>query len=196
MENEWEETYKDYNYKELPWHTEKPEEILVGLVEQKKILPGRALDMCSGAGTNSLYLASKGFDVEGVDISETAVSIAKRRSSEHGLSCRFFAGDVLNPPVSGKFDLVFDRGCFHHLSVKDKPKYVKVVHDRLNNGGKFFLQCFSDKNPLFGKNLSKDDIYHYFGKHFEIKFIKDTIHTEPDSGRKVYLYTAFMEKMH
>ena len=77
--NEWDRMYKENRLEKIPWHTEQPEKNLVKLVEQGKIKPGEVLDMCSGAGTNSIYLASKGFKVTGVDISPTAVKIAKER---------------------------------------------------------------------------------------------------------------------
>jgi 2-polyprenyl-3-methyl-5-hydroxy-6-metoxy-1,4-benzoquinol methylase len=35
------------------------------------------LDICCGTGTNPIYLAKNGFDVTGIDISLTAIVIAK-----------------------------------------------------------------------------------------------------------------------
>lgn len=206
--NEWDEIYNEYEYNSLPWHTDNPDATLVSLIEKGLILPGKALDLGCGAGTNSIYLASKGFRVVGIDISKTAVEIAKKRCIDAGRSCKFYVGDVLDSELlkhqekrrsdggDEKFDFVFDRGCFHHLTRKDKPKYMRIVHDYLRNGGKFFLQCFSDKNPPFEKNISKEEIYHYFSRHFEIKFILDTMHEEPGTKEKRYMYTVFMEKMH
>lgn len=47
------------------------------LVDNIGFLPnGQALDIAMGTGRNALYLAKMGFEVEGVDISEEAVSIA------------------------------------------------------------------------------------------------------------------------
>ena len=53
------------------------------LVENIQLLPtGRALDVAMGTGRNAVYLAKKGFDVEGVDISPEAV----RRPGKGGRS--------------------------------------------------------------------------------------------------------------
>ena len=77
------------------------------------------LDVCSGAGTNAVYLAQKGFEVTGVDIFKTVAKIAQQHAEEVGVSksCKFFSGDVLkiNLPKN-KFDFIFDRGCYHHIS--------------------------------------------------------------------------------
>ena len=147
----WERIYRTRGYKKVPWHSGQPDKRLVQLVNRKRIPKGKVLDMCSGDGTNSIYLASKGFEVYGVDISATAVRIARERCHKRNVSCVYRVGDVLQPPFQELFSFIFDRGCFHHLSNEDKLKYVDTVKKLLRPGGKFFLLCFSDKNPPFEK---------------------------------------------
>lgn len=48
--------------------------------------PGRALDLASGAGRNSLYLAERGWQVEAVDGSALAIDILRDRAREKNLS--------------------------------------------------------------------------------------------------------------
>jgi 2-polyprenyl-3-methyl-5-hydroxy-6-metoxy-1,4-benzoquinol methylase len=189
----WDKIYRTRRLDAVPWHSGQPDGRLIQLINQKRIPKGRVLDMCSGDGTNSIYLASKGFDVFGVDISSTAVRIARRRCEKRNVSCAYEVGDVLSIAPRKKFDLVFDRGCFHHMSEEDKPRYINTVKRLLRPGGKFFLLCFSDKNPPYKKNLSKEDIKGHFGHDFRIHFIKDSVHREPPRGTKRYLYASFME---
>ena len=55
------------------------------LADQADALPrGRALDLACGAGRNSIYLASLGYQVEGWDISSEALARAAARAEEHG----------------------------------------------------------------------------------------------------------------
>ena len=190
----WDDIYKTHKLEEIPWHSSQPDKNLVRLVKEKKIEKGLALDMCSGDGTNSIYLASKGFKVIGVDISPTAVEIAKARCSKRKVSCDYFVRNVLELKFDNKFDFIFDRGCFHHIPEKDKPKYALLVNNLLKKKGKFYLLCFSDKNPPFEKNMSKNDIRFFFSEYFHIIFIKDSIHKEPPTGHKTYLYASFMVK--
>ena len=190
----WDDIYKTHKLDEIPWHSSQPDKYLVRLVYEKKIKKGLILDMCSGDGTNSIYLASKGFKVTGVDISPAAVEIAKKRGSKRKISCDYLVRNVLDLKFDKKFDLIFDRGCFHHIPEKDKPKYAFLVNNLLKKSGKFYLLCFSDKNPPVEKNLSKDDIRFFFSKYFNILFIKDSIHKELSTGNKRYLYASFMEK--
>jgi len=191
MVNEWDDVYRNYKLEEIPWHSSYPEKLLIELVEKGFIKKGDVLDMCSGDGTNSIYLASKGFNVFGIDISSTAVDIANKRCRENGFSCNYLVGNVLNPNIAKKFDLVFDRGCFHHVSNKNKSRYAKILYNLLKDNGKVFLVCFSDKNKFF-KSISKKEIKKYF-VDFKINFIKETMHVEP-SGNRVFMYSVFMEK--
>lgn len=50
-------------------------------IEQKamQVVKGRVLDVGCGAGTHSLYLQEKGFDVLGIDISPLAINVCKQR---------------------------------------------------------------------------------------------------------------------
>lgn len=192
--NDWDQMYRNRSLNEIPWHTKQPDRHLIRLINEKKIKQGLVLDLCSGDGTNSIYLASKGFQVMGVDISPTAVNIAKSRSKERKLSCDFHVGDVLKFKYDKTFDFIFDRGCFHHISKKNKPKYVKLVRSLLRSKGKLYLLCFSDKNPPYEKNLSKKDIKDYFSEDFHIHFIKDSVHQEASSKNKRHLHAVFMEK--
>jgi 2-polyprenyl-3-methyl-5-hydroxy-6-metoxy-1,4-benzoquinol methylase len=190
----WDQAYRFHQLDEIPWHSSQPDGNLVKLIREKKIKKGSVLDMCSGDGTNSIYLASKGFKVVGVDISPTAVEIAKERCEKRKVECDYSAGNVLSIISDKKFDFVFDRGCFHHISRKNKPEYVRLVNKLLKEKGKFYLLCFSDKNPPYAKNLSKKDIIGYFSEYFNILFIKDSVHKEPTTEYKRYLYACFMER--
>jgi SAM-dependent methyltransferase len=95
----------------LPWDTGTPDPLLVELVESGAIVPGRTLEIGCGTGTNAIFLAQRGFDVLGIDISEVAVDKARAKAQGR---CRFEAVDFLAAtPDGGPFQFVFDRGCFH-----------------------------------------------------------------------------------
>lgn len=69
-----------YQAKEYVYGTE-PAKFLTEAVE---FLPrGRAMDIAMGEGRNAVFLAKKGFVVEGVDYSEEALRKAKKLASNH-----------------------------------------------------------------------------------------------------------------
>lgn len=55
---------------------------------------GRALDVACGAGRNALYLAERGFDVTGVDISSKALELAAQRAQRAGLEVHWHEHDL------------------------------------------------------------------------------------------------------
>jgi SAM-dependent methyltransferase len=80
----WNESYA--SGESLPWDTGTPDPQLVELIVSRVIVPGRTLEIGCGTGTNAIFLAQRGFDVLGIDISEAAVE--KARAKAHGVSLR------------------------------------------------------------------------------------------------------------
>jgi SAM-dependent methyltransferase len=112
----WNESYASG---QVPWDTGQPEPLLVEFVTARGIAPARTLEIGAGTGTNAIWLAQRGFDVLGIDVSPLAVERARAKIEGHDLRCRFAASDFLAaPPPGAPFQFVFDRGCFH---VFDEP---------------------------------------------------------------------------
>jgi len=65
------------------------------LVENFDLLPrGLALDLATGEGRNAIYLATRGFDVDAVDVSADAVARARARARRLGAPIRAVVGNV------------------------------------------------------------------------------------------------------
>jgi len=124
-----------------PWDTGiSPPELLSFL---QAALPGRALDLGCGTGTNLLAMLSAGWEVCGVDYALRAVLAARRRLKQAGFAgrARVFAGDVTGAlgGVIGPFDLVLDIGCYHGVGLPDRPAYRRNLLRWLAPGGHFLL---------------------------------------------------------
>lgn len=195
MGNEWERIYRSVPLQELPWHSGKPASALVQLLRKKGVRAGKALDVCCGAGTNSAYLARKGFQVTGIDISRRAVGYAAENCGRRKLACKFMVGDVLKLPFArNTFDLVFDRGCYHHMPQSGKPRFAGLISKVLKKGGIYLLLCFSDRDEYFGRGVSKEEIRENFSKYFGIESIRPSVHREPGGTRREF-YSVVMEKI-
>ncbi len=141
----WDEFYADRE-KSVPFFADKPDENLVSYVERGLVRPQRALDLGCGAGRNALHLARRGFEVDAVDLSPTAVAWARERAhdAEAGHRVRFVCGDAFNEPaLSGPYDLVYDSGCFHHLPPHRRVSYLDLLDRVLAPGGHLGLACFA-----------------------------------------------------
>jgi SAM-dependent methyltransferase len=142
----WDESYAAGN---LPWDIGHPEPMLVDFIESGRISPGRALEVGCGTGNDARWLAGRGFDVLGVDVSPLAVEQANTKLAGAALRCRFQTLDILgDEPLSGPFDFVFDRGCFHVFDEDDeRARFAARVAAALAPGGVWLSLLGSTEGP-------------------------------------------------
>jgi len=191
----WDRVYQETPLEEVPWEEGQPSPILVDLVRQGKVKKGAALDICCGTGHNALFLAQEGFQVAGIDISPTAIGYAQERCQQAGVSCQLASGNATHLPYpDGSFDLVFDRGCFHHIPPSDREAFIQGVHRVLKPGGKYQLICFSDKDPWAPQGFSREQIGEYFSPLFQIESLEESTFREKGSRFQRHFYSALMEK--
>lgn len=70
---------------------------------------GRGLDLAMGEGRNSVFLAKKGFVVDGVDISEVALRKAKRLARENHVAINTINADLTNYVIKPEsYDVILD----------------------------------------------------------------------------------------
>lgn len=120
--------------------------MLIDMIESHRIVAGRTLEIGCGTGTNAIYLAQHGFEVVGIDISPIAVDQA--RAKAHG-RCRFETVDFLNEaPPDGRFQFVFDRGCFHTFDDDDeRTRFAQNVAAALVDTGVWLSLIGSTEGP-------------------------------------------------
>jgi 2-polyprenyl-3-methyl-5-hydroxy-6-metoxy-1,4-benzoquinol methylase len=126
----------------LPWESEGPVRALVALFEQRGFQPRRVLELGCGDGVNAVFMASRGCQVTAVDISPTALEMAREKQRAAGVAVQFVEANVfeLGPPRQ-PYDFVFDRGLFHHVQVFHFEDYKNLVADQLASDGYFHLIC-------------------------------------------------------
>lgn len=136
----------------IPWNMDNPPDILVNLVETNKIQPCQIIDLGCGVGNYISYLATKGFDSTGLDISISAIEIAKETARSKGVKCNFIVGNVIefDFQIPELFECAYDWEVLHHVFPKDRNKYITNVAKLLKPNGKYMSVCFSDKSSQFG----------------------------------------------
>jgi SAM-dependent methyltransferase len=130
----WNESYASG---ELPWDTGEPEPLLIDFINSGGAAPGRTLEVGTGTGTNAIWLAERGFDVLGIDVSPLAIERAIAKMDGRNLCCRFATLDFLAAPVAdGPFQFIFDRGCFHVFDEpEERERFAAHVAASLMPGG-------------------------------------------------------------
>jgi cyclopropane fatty-acyl-phospholipid synthase-like methyltransferase len=129
-----------------PWDFGSPPDELVELVEGGYLKPGKALDIGCGTGTSVTYLASKGFDAYGLDISKVAIRKALAKARDLGVECNLRTMDFLDieavSKLSTTFDVILDVGCFHSLSSHERLTYKESLNFVSQPGSIYLLWCF------------------------------------------------------
>jgi SAM-dependent methyltransferase len=124
----WDERYST---DELIWKAD-PNRFLVE--ETEAFEPGRALDVACGEGRNSVWLASRGWRVTGVDFSHAGLAKAARLATERGVEVTLVEADVVQwrpPPAS--FDLVIVM--YLHLVADERRQVLANAASALAPGG-------------------------------------------------------------
>jgi len=193
---DWDRVYREYPLEALPWELGRPREVLVSVIDSGKVKPGKALDICCGAGTNTVYMAQKGFDVTGLDISSQAIEYARRKAREAGVKIRFIVGNALDFPFEDEeFDFVFDMGCFHHIMIEDREKFIKGLCRILKRGrSQYLLVCFSDRNGPAWNHFSKEHLVRYFSGRFKFQSVTHFGSVEAD-GYTRFFYIVLMRRL-
>ncbi len=106
------------------------------------------LDFGSGVGSLALYLAGRGKQVTGVELSEKAVNAANRSAEKFGLTRRvkFLRRDIFKTELKQKFDLVICSEVLEHLP--DDAKALNKIHSLLKPSGRILVSVPSAKAPL------------------------------------------------
>jgi len=142
----WNESYASG---QLPWDTGDPEPLLVEFVTSGGVAPGSTLEIGAGTGTNSIWMAERGFDVLGLDVAPLAIERAQGKIDGRDLRCRFAVWDILAElPPGGPFQFVFDRGCFHVFDEADeRERFAARVAAALAPGGVWLSLIGSTEGP-------------------------------------------------
>ena len=144
----WDASYRDAS--PAPWDIGRPQPAVVRLASEGRFT-GAVLDAGCGTGENALHLASLGLSVLGVDVAETALTIARRKADERGIEVEFEVADAFHlERLERRFQTVLDCGLFHTFDADERPAYVASLAWVTANDGTLYVLCFSDEGPDTG----------------------------------------------
>ena len=192
----WEETYKTIPAGELPWNAGMADGDLRDHLGSTQMASGKAYDLGCGPGHDAAFLAQEGWNVTAVDISPSAIELAKETAdkAEVKWKIRFLVSNVLALVAEGDAALVHDRGCFHTLPSESWVDYIRVVAGLLRKNGLLALKVFSFKEPSGPGpyRFTEEELEKVFGGTFELTSLKETIFQGP---RKPYALFCVFKKI-
>lgn len=117
---------------------------------QKILVPG------VGYGRNAKLFIESGFDVTGIEISETAIRLAR----ENGLEFPIHCGPVAQMPFDDTvYDGIYCYALIHLLTQNERRQFLKNCYNQLRDGGLMvFITASKSYTKLYenGKPVSKD----------------------------------------
>ena len=113
----------------------------------------RVLDLGTGTGTSALFSAQKGAVCSGVEISSSAISIAKENAKKLNLNIEFIVADVLGLDLKQKFSLVIDSTVLHCIvGHVDRKSFYESVKRHMQQNSYFMVNTMiavEDMSSLF-----------------------------------------------
>ncbi|MFL5762428.1 MAG: class I SAM-dependent methyltransferase [Bacteroidia bacterium] len=118
--------------------------VLALLHPEKK---ARILDLACGKGRHSIYLAQKGFDVTGIDLSKHSIECAQQSENDH---LHFYVHDMRKLFRTNYFDLVLNLftsfGYFENE--RDNNAVIHAAVKALKPGGTFVLDFMNSTKVI------------------------------------------------
>ena len=130
-----------------PWDIGRPRPAFLALAAVGAIR-GRVLDAGCGTGEHVLMCTGLGLDATGVNLAARALRTAETKARDRGLAARFLRQDARHLAGLGEtFGTVLDCGLFHVFTDADRPADAASLRATLEPGGRYFMLCFSDRQP-------------------------------------------------
>lgn len=141
--NFFESVYENADHDDLsaiPWVTLAPNVYLEKHLSLQDTVSGKkALVIGCGLGDDALILEKHGYEVEAMDISSSAIALAKKRHPDSKVD--FYVGDIYDMPESsvGKYDFVYEGLTIQSLPPADREKLVGIIVSLVAKDGELLV---------------------------------------------------------
>lgn len=136
------------------------------------------LDLGCGAGRHCVLLAKNGFEVVGVDVSDSALKMAKKRTDDRGLeNTAFLRAAMTDIPIrEGTVDAVVSVSVIHHAVKKDIAETVDEILRVLRKGGLFLANLASVNDRRYGDGERIEEGTYRILEVFKEKWFEEVHH--------------------
>ncbi len=131
------------------------------IVEITGTLP-KVLDLGCGVGRHVIYANEMQTDAYGIDLSESAVEIARdwaKRKNIKDVNKRILQGDITNMPFENNFfDFIISHGVLDSMSLINSTNSAKEAARVLKPGGLFYCDLVCGDDSLHPAGFSGEEI--------------------------------------
>jgi 2-polyprenyl-3-methyl-5-hydroxy-6-metoxy-1,4-benzoquinol methylase len=150
-----------------------------------------------GYGRNAQPFIESGLNVSGIDISKTAINLARKH---YGIDINIFHGSVTKMPFNNKkYDGIFCYALIHLLNSEERKKLIQDCYHQLTKNGFMVFTAITKNTSQYGQGelISKDryeihkgaKIFYYDQESVKTEFEKYGFFeiTEVDENQSMYL---------
>jgi SAM-dependent methyltransferase len=158
-----------------PWSIGEPQPEIAALIEQGKFR-GEVLDVGCGEAAVDLYLGERGFTTVGLDISPTAIELARAEAAKRGLTnATFEVADISAfGGYDGRFDTIVDSTLFHSIPVEAREGYQQSIVRAAAPGASYFVLVFDRTGMPNGpaNPVTEDELRAVVSKYWTIDEVR------------------------
>jgi SAM-dependent methyltransferase len=194
----WDDIYQRTGGLTNSWYTAEPAYALRLLADLDVGVGAAVLDVGGGAGNLVDGLLAAGFtDLTVLDLSATALDIARRRLGPAGDRVTWVAHDVLTWSAPRAYDVWHDRALLHFLlDDADRQGYLAVLRAATRAGSHVVLATFAADGPTScsGSPVRRHDaadLIAFLGPDFAPVCTAREIHVTPAGDEQPFTWAVF-----
>lgn len=192
----WEKVYRTKQPTEVSWY--RPHlDLSIQLIEEAAAdRDAYVIDVGGGESTLVDDLLARGYrNLSVLDLSSTALAVARERIGEKAALVDWLCGDVTNFEFfAQQFDVWHDRAVFHFLTApRDRLQYVRQVAQAVKRGGHVIVATFGPEGPTKCSGLDvvrydPDALHAEFGDGFQLVKHLTELHQTPAGAIQQFTY--------
>lgn len=178
--------WNEYYSKNLALEIPSPfAEFVGGYLEKGKSL----LELGCGNGRDSLFFASMGIEVTGIDTSDATIENLNLKTDME--NCYFICDDFVCSPALfvTQFDYCYSRFSIHAINEAQEIEVMRNVYGALKQNGKFFIETRSINDDLFGKGEKAGENAYIYDGHYRRFIVKEDLEKNALSAGFHILYS-------
>lgn len=192
----WEQVYQTKQPTQVSWYRPHLDVSLALIEKTVPDLEARIIDCGGGEATLVDDLLAAGYQhVDVLDLSKTALDVARVRLGDAAARVRWLHGDVTTYAFDEHaYDLWHDRAVFHFLTDPEQRRlYVRQVLHAVKPGGHVLVATFGPEGPTqcSGLDVVRYDaqaLHGVFGERFAVVDHQMEEHMTPAGRRQQFVY--------
>jgi 2-polyprenyl-3-methyl-5-hydroxy-6-metoxy-1,4-benzoquinol methylase len=192
----WDTVYRTKAPDAVSWYRPHLEHSINLIQRVAPDISASIIDVGGGESTLVDDLLEKGYrNVSVLDISPTAIEVARKRVGELARHVTWLVADVTQAMLPSHFyDVWHDRAVFHFLTTQEeRTAYVQRVAESMKLGGHVIVATFGPEGPTKCSGLDvvrydAESLHAEFGRHFRLMDSAKELHQTPFGTTQQFLY--------